>query len=74
MAIFVGGELLTAPNIDEPILSGRAVITGNYTPDSARILSDDINIGVVPAPIYLTSERTIDARLGQDSLEKIIFA
>jgi protein-export membrane protein SecD len=74
MAIFVGGELLTAPNINEPILSGRAVITGNYTPDSARILSDDINIGVVPAPIYLTSERTIDARLGQDSLEKIVFA
>lgn len=74
MAIFVGGELLTAPNINEPILSGRAVITGNYTPDSAKKLSDDINIGVVPAPIYLTSERTIDARLGQNSLEKIIFA
>lgn len=74
MAIFVGGELLTAPNINEPILSGRAVISGNYTPDSAKKLSDDINIWVVPAPIYLTSERTIDARLGQSSLEKIIFA
>lgn len=74
MAIFVGGELLTAPNINEPILSGRAVITGNYTPESAKKLSDDINIWVVPAPIYLTSERTIDARLGQSSLEKIIFA
>ena len=74
MAIFVGGELLTAPTINEPILSGRAVVTGNYTPDSAKKLSDDINIGVVPAPIYLTSERTIDAKLGQNSLEKIIFA
>ncbi len=74
MAIFVGGELLTAPNINEPILSGRAVITGNYTPESAAKLSDDINIWVVPAPIYLTSERTIDARLGQSSLEKIIYA
>ncbi|MDQ7023691.1 MAG: hypothetical protein Q9M97_09450 [Candidatus Gracilibacteria bacterium] len=28
MAIFVGGDLLTAPNINEPILSGKAVITG----------------------------------------------
>ena len=74
MAIFVWGELLTAPNINEPILSWRAVVTWNYTPESAKILSDDINIWVVPAPIYLTSERTIDARLGQDSLEKIIIA
>lgn len=74
MAIFVGGEMLTAPTINEPILSGRAVITGNYTPESARALSDDINIWVVPAPIFLTSERTIDARLGQDSLQKIIFS
>jgi len=74
MAIFVGGELLTAPTINEPILSWRAVVTGNYTPESAKKLSDDINIWVVPAPIYLTSERTIDARLGQSSLEKIIYA
>lgn len=74
MAIFVGGELLTAPTINEPILSGRAVVTGNYTPESAKKLSDDINIWVVPAPIYLTSERTIDARLGQSSLEKIIYS
>lgn len=74
MAIFVGGELLTAPTINEPILSGRAVVTWQYTPESAKKLSDDINIWVVPAPIYLTSERTIDARLGQSSLEKIIYA
>ena len=74
LAIFVWWELLTAPNINEPILSGRAVITWNYTPESAKALSDDINIWVVPAPILLTSERTIDARLGNDSLQKIIFA
>jgi len=74
MAIFVWGELLTAPTINEPILSGRAVVTGNYTPESAAKLAQDINTGVVPAPIYLTSERTIDARLWQSSLEKIIFA
>jgi len=74
IAIFVGGELLTAPNVNEPILTGRAVITGNYTPESADKLATDINTWVVPAPIYLTSERTIDAKLGQDSLKKIIYA
>ena len=74
IAIFVGWELLTAPNVNEAILSWRAVITGNYTPESASALAQDINTWVVPAPIYLTSERTIDAKLGQNSLEKIILA
>lgn len=74
MAIFVGWELLTAPTINEAILSGRAVITGQYTPEEAAKLANDINTWVVPAPIYLTSERTIDARLWANSLEKIVFA
>lgn len=74
IAIFVGGEMLTAPNVNEPILWGKAVITGNYTPESAQKLSNDINTGVVPAPIYLTSEKAIDSRLGMNSLQELIFA
>ena len=74
MAIFVGWELLTAPNINEPIHWGKAVITWNYTPEEARLLAQDINTWVVPAPIYLTSEKTIDSKLWVSSLEKLIFA
>ena len=74
MAIFVWGELLTAPNINEPILWGKAVITWNYTPEEARLLAQDINTWVVPAPIYLTSEKTIDSKLWASSLEKLIIA
>ncbi len=74
MAIFVWGELLTAPNINEPILWGKAVITGDYTPEEAKALAQDINTWVVPAPIYLTSEKTIDSKLGSSSLEKLIFS
>ncbi|MFA5917723.1 MAG: protein translocase subunit SecD [Candidatus Gracilibacteria bacterium] len=71
IAIFVGGHLLTAPRVNEPILTGKAVITGDYTTEEAKSLSQDINTGVVPAPIYLTSERTIDSRLGFHSLNKL---
>lgn len=74
MAIFVWGELLTAPNINEPILWGKAVITWDYTPEEARLLAQDINTWVVPAPIYLTSEKTIDSKLWSTSLEKLIIA
>ena len=74
MAIFVGWELLTAPNINEPILWGKAVITWSYTPEEARLLAQDINTWVVPAPIYLTSEKTIDSKLWASSLEKLIIS
>ncbi len=74
IAIFVGWENLTAPTVNEPILSGRAVVTGNYTPESAKQLATDINTWVVPAPIYLTSEQSIDSKLGSSSLEKLLIA
>lgn len=74
LAIFVGGELLTAPTIQSVIPDGQAVISGNYTAESAKKLAGEINAGIVPAPIYLTSERTIDAKIGADSLHVIINA
>ncbi|MDD2566217.1 MAG: protein translocase subunit SecD [Candidatus Gracilibacteria bacterium] len=74
LAIFVGGELLTAPTVNTAIPDGKAVITGNYTIESAKKLANDITTGIVPAPIYLTSERAIDAKIGGDSLKVIINA
>lgn len=74
IAIFVWGEMLTAPRVNQPILTGKAVITGQYTPAEAKKLSNDINTWVVPAPIYLTSEKTIDSKIGSESLEKLVIA
>ena len=74
IAIFVWWENLTAPRVNEPILSGRAVITWDYNVEEAKTLSQDINTWVVPAPIYLTSEKSIDSKLWLNSLEKLIIA
>lgn len=74
IAIFVGGQLLTAPTVQAVIADGRAVITGSYTIESARALANNINTGIVPAPIYLTSERTIDAKIGSHALREILVA
>ncbi len=71
IAIFVWGHLLTAPRVNEPILTWKAVITWDYTTEEAKSLSQDINTWVVPAPIYLTSERTIDSKLWLNSLNKL---
>lgn len=74
IAIFVGGQLLTAPTVQAVIPDGRAVITGQYTVQSAKELATSINTGIVPAPIYLTSERTIDAKIWSHALREILIA
>ncbi len=50
------------------------MITGDYTIASAQELANNINTGIVPAPIYLTSERTIDAKIGKNALDQIVKA
>ncbi len=74
LAIYVGGEQLTAPTVQSVIPDGHAVITGQYSAEEAKKLANDINTGIVPAPIYLTSERAIDAKIGADALTVIIQA
>ena len=74
MAIFVGWEMLTHPVIREPILWWKAQITWNYSKKEALELSQNINTWVVPAPIYLSSEKSIDSKLGSNSLKKLILS
>lgn len=74
MAIYVGGELLTAPTVQQAILNGQATINGQRSVTEAQQLVNDINTGIVPAPIYLTSERTIDAKIGNNALSQILVA
>lgn len=74
IAIFVWWSMLTAPTVNDVILTWKAVITWSYTPKEAVKLSNDINTWVVPAPIYLTSERTIDSKLWANSLTQLIDA
>ncbi len=74
LAIFLDGEMLSAPNINEPIMGGKAVISGGFTPDEARALAQNLNFGALPVPITLASTQTIDATLGASVVEQSIMA
>lgn len=65
LAIFLDGEMLSAPRINEAIVGGTAVISGSFTPESARELAENLNFGALPVPIELSSTQTIDATLGK---------
>ena len=74
IAIFVGGTLISAPNVNEKIAGGQAQISGNFTIDDANSLARDLNTGAIPAPITLAGQHTIGSTLGADALQKSIKA
>jgi len=72
LAIFLDGELITAPTVSEKISGGRAQITGDFTVPEARTLVQRFNAGALPAPIALVNQETVGASLGADSLQQMI--
>jgi protein-export membrane protein SecD len=74
IAIFVGGQMVTSPTVNEEISGGIAVITGSRTVQEARTLAQDLNTGAIPAPIYLTGQYTIEATLGSSALQTSLLA
>jgi protein-export SecD/SecF family membrane protein len=74
LAIFLDNNLIEAPTVQQQITGGTALITGNFTVDSAKTLVERFNAGALPAPIKLVNQQTVSATLGNDSLKKVIFA
>ena len=70
MAIVLDGTVYSAPRINEPILGGRAQITGNFTTDEANDLAIVLRAGALPVPMKTIQDLTVGPSLGQDSIEK----
>jgi protein-export membrane protein SecD len=74
LAIFVGGDLISAPRVNEKITGGNAVITGDFSLEKALRLASDLNTGAIDAPIILSGQNTISATLGIDALHTSLLA
>lgn len=74
LAIFLDGELVSSPVIEEPISGGTAVISGRFTPEEARDLAENLSFGALPVPITLVSTQTIGASLGDAALHDGMYA
>jgi len=69
-AIILDDKVLSAPNINEPILGGRAQVSGNFTVQSANDLAVSLASGKLPVKLNVIEERTVSAELGADSIRK----
>ena len=74
IAIVLDNQVIEAPRVNQEILNGNAVITGNFTVDSAKALSIQLNSGALPAPLKVIAQSTVGPSLGIDSLKKSLFA
>ncbi|QNM83866.1 protein translocase subunit SecD [Sphingomonas sabuli] len=69
-AIILDNKVLSAPNINEPILGGRAQISGSFTVETANDLAISLASGKLPVKFNFIEERTVGPELGKDSIQK----
>ena len=69
LAIVLDGEIVSAPNINEPITSGNGMISGNFTFQEATDLALLLRSGALPTPLIVVEERTVGPDLGEDSIK-----
>jgi preprotein translocase subunit SecD len=73
-AIIVDNSVISAPNINEPILGGRAAINGGFTVESANALAIALRSGKLPVNLKIVEESTVGPDLGADSIRAGILA
>ncbi len=73
LGIVLDGELYSAPRINEPIPSGQASITGDFTIKEAYELANVLE-NPLEAPVKIEEERGVDPSLGKDSIQSGIRA
>lgn len=74
IAIFLDGQVISAPTVQAQITDGKAVITGDFTLEEAKQLAQRLNEGALPVPISLIGQQSVQASLGQISLEQSLKA
>ena len=74
MAIFIWWELITSPVIQAKICDGSAQIDGNFTAESAKELTNQLNDWALPAPLILMQEEKVSASLWDNAFNGALIA
>ncbi len=62
------------PVVQQEIIGGNAVITGQFSIEEAKNLSVQLNAGALPVPIKIIEQQSIGPTLGAQSVNKSIVA
>jgi preprotein translocase subunit SecD len=73
-AIILDGQVISAPQIKEPIFGGISQISGSFTVESANALSISLRSGALPVDLKIVEERSVGPDLGADSIRRGVLA
>ncbi|NBV99081.1 MAG: protein translocase subunit SecD, partial [Proteobacteria bacterium] len=71
---FLDGNLISAPTVKSVISGGSGQISGDFSVEDAQDLAVQLNAGALPVPVKILTERSISATLGQESINKSLWA
>lgn len=79
IGVFLDNTLISSPTVGPEfaqtgITGGAAIITGNFTAQSANELAVQLRGGSLPVPVEIVENRTVGATLGRDSIQRSIYA
>jgi protein-export membrane protein SecD len=74
IAIYLDGEPISIPTVQQEIPSGQAVISGSFTIDEAKLLAQRLQAGALPVPIEIIAQQSVGPVLGAESVAKSVKA
>lgn len=74
LAIFLDGQMISSPRLNEAITGGKAIISGGFDANEAKVLAQNLSFGALPVPIELASTQTIGGALGEKALGSGVYA
>ena len=72
--ITLDGRQVSAPQITSEFQTGKGIIEGSFTPQSARDLSLLLNSGALPVPLEVIQSTRVEPTLGRDSVNRSLVA
>lgn len=74
ISIWMDDVCVSTATVNETISDGNAVISGNFTAESAKELADQITSGALPFSLTATSTKTLSPTLGSGALRAMILS
>ncbi len=74
VAMVLDDKVISAPNVNEPILNGDAVISGDFSAKEAQDVAVQLNAGALPVPLEEIENRTVGPTLGSDTVKASVTA
>lgn len=74
ISIMMDDQIISSPSVNEEINSETCVISGNFTPESAKELANQIKSGALPFDLKVISQDTIGPELGSKALPTSLLA